>query len=439
VVMMTAYADVDNAIDSLNLGAAAYLRKPIDYPALLATLKDIEDKNQLSHKIDKERELLEKELRKSQHLGSLGLMAGGIAHDFNNLLTTILGYSELLLMDHQDDPVSEHVRNIQTAATRAKDLVKQILTFSRREEAEPLPMQLKPLVTETLGLLRPTLPNHIRIQRSLDTQAGNVMADPAQMTQVVVNLCINAIHAMEGVEQGVLEIGLDHCQLTQEEASGLGLACPETYVRLWVKDSGCGIDESIRKLIFKPFFTTKSTGKGTGLGLHMVDRIVRGMHGAINVDSEPGKGSTFTLYFPRLVAEPQPDLRPDQDLVGGQGHVLIVDDQREVVSLLQQAITRLGYMAIGETSSQKALEYAQNLQNKIDICVLDINMPELTGLRLCDEIRRARPDLPIVFISGSLPGDSENNALLCTPNSKFLQKPINLRELSQILKAFSHD
>jgi signal transduction histidine kinase len=434
VVMMTAYSETDSAIEALNLGAAAYLKKPLDYNQLLGVLADIEGKRRESYQSDQERNLLEKELRRTQHLGSLGLMAGGIAHDFNNLLASILGYSELLLLDSPDDPrVVDNVQMIHTAAEHARELVRQILRFSRSEEAQPVDLHLKPLIGETLSLLQPSIPLNIHVLRSLDPMTGMVKADPASITQVLINLCLNAIHAMELNEYGELAVGLENCLLSESDARELGLRLGGPHVRFWVSDNGSGIDPSIRSMIFKPFFTTKEPGKGTGLGLHMVQRIINAVDGAVAVDSIPGSGSRFTVYLPRNACITAERFAPNTQLQPGFGNLLVVDDQPEVAQLVSRMLSRLGYSVFEKTDSLAALDFFELSFNDIDAAVLNLNMPGLGGLRLAAELRRIKPGLPLLIISGAACPDPTDPAMIALGDFTFLQKPLGIRELSRCL------
>jgi CheY-like chemotaxis protein len=259
-----------------------------------------------------------------------------------------------------------------------------------------------------------------------------IEADPAMMTQLLVNLCMNAIHAMEHKESGVLSVHLGNSEPDATVLQRTGMT-PGEYVLLQVADTGTGIDESVLPHIFKPFFTTKSPGKGTGLGLHMVQRVVREIHGGIDLTTASGTGTRFDIYIPRLETRARADQHAKDAPVHGHGNLLVVDDQPEVARLLQKILTRLDYSAHLETTSVQALAWMESQQQPIDLCIIDLSMPELNGLQLIESIRKRFPDMPVIIISGSHPPEESDEGFNRIKPWKFIAKPIDISEMADCL------
>jgi PAS domain S-box-containing protein len=364
----------------------------------VVVIKDITERKQAEEAKLK----LEAQLRQAQKMEAVGTLAGGIAHDFNNILGAIIGYGEMIQMFHKsvDPKVRRDVDEILRAAFRAKDLVQQILTFSRRADQDRKPMQLQMIIKESIKFLRATLPSTIEIRQYLDPEVGPVLADPTQMQQVVMNLCTNAGHALRE-KGGILEI-----RLTEEVVGGkseketLGLA-PGVYVRLTVRDNGHGIPQEILERIFDPYFTTKETGEGTGLGLAVVEGIVQNHGGAITAESELGVGTAFHVLIPMVErSENTFPMGPPKQIPEGRGRVLFVDDEAALADLGLVILKNLGYEVEAFTSSTAALEkFLQNPQG-YDLAVVDLTMPQMTGVQLARELLQIREDLPIILSSG---------------------------------------
>ena len=358
-------------------------------PAILITCLDIT-----------ERYHLEKQVRQHHKIHALGTLAGGIAHDFNNMLAAILGYTELLMDEApRESPAWHRLQRVLTAGERAKDLVRQILTVSRQEEQERHPVQLRLLIEEVLQLLRASLPVTIAIQQHLDSQVGTVLADPIQMYQVLMNLCINAEHAMRATG-GILEVRLEEVGVPEQTPASYGTLIPGPYVCLSVRDTGHGISTEVLERIFEPFFTTKAPEEGTGMGLTVVQGIVRNHDGAIAVTSRPGQGTTFALYFPRFHKPIDPPVSSEEPVPGGTERILFVDDEEPIARLGCMMLERLGYTVIVSTRGGEALDVFRAAPQGFDLVITDHTMPAMTGAHLAQELRRLRPDLPVILCSG---------------------------------------
>ncbi|QPF75620.1 response regulator [Roseateles sp. DAIF2] len=345
----------------------------------------------------------EAQLRQAQKMESIGTLAGGIAHDFNNILGAILGHVEIargeLALAH---PVLASLDEIQTASLRARDLVRQILTFSRRQPQLLLTQRMRPVVEETYRLLRATLPAHVDIQLQLSDAPLYAHADATQVQQVLMNLCTNAWHALGGAP-GRIRIGLEEIALDTSTVQDLGNLVSGPHLHLWVEDSGIGMDAATRERIFDPFFTTKPVGQGTGLGLAVVHGIVSAHQGAIRVESEPGRGSAFHLYFPLVeqVDAARPDAAPIAGPPRGHGeHVLYLDDDETMVLVVERLLARAGYRCSGFHNAQEAIEALRSQPDSVDFVVTDLNMPDRSGLDVAREMVSIKPELPVVISSG---------------------------------------
>jgi PAS domain S-box-containing protein len=363
---------------------------------VVATIRDItERKGAEAH-----RERLEQQLRQSQKMEAIGTLAGGIAHDFNNILTAILGYAELMRGQVRGQPgVEERLTEISKAGVRAKDLVSQILTFSRRREHMRTPMSLGQAIDEALRLLRAAIPASIDIDAVVDPNLPPVLADATQIHQVVMNLASNAAAAMAG-GPGRLRVGCSEVELDAATAADAGVSAGR-FVSLSIEDSGCGMPPEILERIFDPFFTTKGPGEGTGLGLSVVHGIVKAHEGAILVDSRVGEGTMFRIYFPALSDHEPLHPRTRTTTHAGHGeHVFCVDDEPALIELLRDQLIALGYRVTAHVSPLEAL--ADFLAHPLDFDVLltDLTMPGMSGADLAERILKVRPDLPIVMATG---------------------------------------
>ena len=375
---------------------------------------------------------LEEQLRQSQKMEAIGTLAGGIAHDFNNLLAVIIPYCHLILDDVSDRPdLRFQLEEVLKAANRGKNLVQQILTFSRRQRQERRVVDLQPTIKETLKLLRSALPSTIQIDQHINSTPP-VLADPTQIHQVIMNLCVNAQHAMEG-SQGRLEIGLDDVRVDEALCSRSADLHPGHYVRLTVRDNGCGMSPDIQNRIFEPFFTTKETGRGTGLGLSVVHGIVQSHDGAILVQSRPGKGATFEVFLPAQTGAVDNIAEPPRTVFHGKGeHILIVDDEPGITQSLKRVLSRIGYRVIIYNDPRMAFNHFAARPADTEIILTDLTMPGMTGLDFARKVFAIRPELPVVLATG-YGGDLVSPAQLSNhPNiRKVLEKPLDPRNVIQ--------
>ena len=375
-----------------------------------------------------ERKRLEAQIRQSQKMEAIGTLAGGIAHDFNNLLAAIIGHAELVTDNvPRDGTAWQDLQHVLAAGKRAKDLVRQILTFSRQTEQERRPVSVSMISSEALRLLRASLPATIEIRQQVDPEAGNVLADASQLHQVLMNLCTNAEHAMRE-RGGVLDVNVKAVTVDRDFASSHPPLRPGPHVRLTVRDTGQGMPPHVRERIFEPFFTTKAPGEGTGMGLAVVHGIIAGHRGAISVDTAPERGTKFEIYLPRCDAAEAGGAPAEEPFHGGRERILIVDDEPFLARLWIEMLQRLGYLVTGFTSSFEALEAFRATPNSFDLVMTDQTMPQLTGETLARECLRIRPDIPIILCTGFSHTMTEEKAKALGIRA-YLMKPISRREL----------
>ena len=376
---------------------------------------------------------MEEELFQSHKMEAIGTLAGGIAHDFNNILSAILGFSELAMYDlPEDSRARTSIEQVISSGRRAADLVKQILTFSRKEDQQRLPFQPHLIVKEALKMLRATLPTTISIKEDIEPECGSILSDPTSVHQIVMNLCTNACHAMEN-EKGTLTIKLYRKEIRPEDIVESDVA-PGPFIELSVQDTGSGMDEKIMARIFEPYFTTKELGKGSGLGLAVVHGIVKTLHGFVEVESEPGKGSIFHVYFPALEQMAPVSVKTKiKDMPGGTERILIVDDENLLATLNKSALESLGYNVTATTSSTKALAKFYTHTDEFDLVITDQTMPDMSGLELAQEIMKIKPEMPIILCSGYSSVVTEEEAL-AQGIKKYVTKPVNIGTLAQIVR-----
>lgn len=347
-----------------------------------------------------DRERLEAQLRQSQKMEAMGTLAGGIAHDFNNILGAILGYGELAQQQSApESPMRRYIDNVMHAAGRAKVLVDRILGFSRSGLGERAQVHVQSVIEETLELIRASLPADIRLEKALTAGDAAIVGDSTHLHQVAMNLCTNAIHAME--HGGILNVLLERVDLAEVQSVLRGTLSPGPFIRLVIKDSGVGIPPNQIERIFDPFFTTRGVGKGTGLGLSLVHGIVTDLGGAIDVKSVIGEGTCFEIWLPVTTAAAKPAIEGVRELPRGRGEtVMIVDDEPSLVALAEEMLAGLDYEPVGFVSSASALETFRDRPERFDLVLTDEAMPDLVGTELACEIRLLRPDIPIILMSG---------------------------------------
>ncbi len=379
-----------------------------------------------------EKERLEEKLRQSQKMESIGTLAGGVAHEFNNILSGIMGYTEIARDDApEESPVGESLDIILKLSNRAKNIVKQILTFSRKGNKEQKLIQPHLIIEDSLKVLRATIPTTIEIRTSIDEQSGTIMADPTQINQIGTILCINAAHAMEDTG-GVLEIGLTRVMLDAQDVIPYTDLKPGEYVKLTVSDTGAGIGSETIDRIFDPFFTTKEVGKGTGMGLAVAHGIIKDHGGEIAVASKLGEGTTFTVFLPKIEAKSE-TAKIDDDIQTGTENVLVVDDEDHLVFLMKTILGRLGYKVTAMTSSLEALELFKKDPQRYDIIITDLTMPNLTGDRLASEVTAIRPDMPVIISTGYTDAvDSEK--VKQSGIAAFIAKPYQKQDLAKTIR-----
>ena len=380
-----------------------------------------------------DRKLAEKQLMQNQKMEAIGTLAGGIAHDFNNILSAIMGYTELASYEVSDgSKTKDHLNKVLAACNRAKELVQQILGFSRQTEQEIKPVMASLIVKEAVKLLKASLPAMIEIHQNIIAKSSKIMVDPTRFHQVVLNICTNAADAMRE-KGGILEVGLVEVEVDREAAGTLNLD-PGPYVRLIISDTGHGIDPGIKERIFDPFFTTKELGKGTGMGLSVVHGIVQGYDGAITFYSEPGTGTTFHVFLPRIDQKSISDNEPVPcEMPTGSGCILFIDDEEMLVELGQKMLQQLGFHVVAAKSGVGALKIFSKNPNKFDLVITDQTMPKMTGIDTAVEMMRIRPDIPVILCSGFSEMVTEEKARAAGIR-EYIMKPYFKHTIAEIIR-----
>ena len=392
------------------------------FSSLVGVITDITEKKELAV-----------QLQQAQKMEAIGTLAGGIAHDFNNILGIILGNTELAMDDVPEwNPARNNLDEVKKACMRAKDVVRQILSFSRKSEVEQKPLNIATVVTESLKLLRASIPTSIDIRHNIADDIHDILGDPTQIHQIMINLCTNAAHAMED-DGGTLEVTIENRTIDQVYASKYPELHPGPYVQLRVTDTGDGINLEIIGRVFDPYFTTKDVGKGTGLGLSVVHGIVNSHHGRISVKSEAGKGTAFKLLFPAIERQIPEKSEKLQELPTGTERILFVDDEEPMVKLNQQRLERLGYMVITKTNPSEALEFFRAKPDQIDLVITDMTMPHMTGDRLAEEILKIRRNMSIILCTGYSQRISSERAQELGIR-KYIEKPIEMENLARSVR-----
>ncbi|EFG87689.1 ATPase, histidine kinase-, DNA gyrase B-, and HSP90-like domain protein [Clostridium carboxidivorans P7] len=368
----------------------------------------------------------------------IGTLAGGIAHDINNLLTPILGYSELLLMrTGEDEEYYEDIEEILKASKKGKDLIEQILLFTRndKENVKIEPVNINDIIKETINLLKAVIPKNVTLKENINKDCGYIKANPTQIHQVIFNLCTNAYQSV-GNSRGEVEICLNTVSGIEANNISNVLSEKHDYVELMIKDDGCGIDEETKKRIFDPFFTTKDIGKGSGLGLFVVQSIVNRYGGVIMVDSEIDMGSCFKVYLPLVNEESDMDKSENserkllEDKLSYKKRILVIDDSLENIKVIKKSLEHVGFQVVARTDGRKAIKLFKKNSKKFDIVITDYMMPNIKGIELAAEIKKIKNDAAVILMSGYVDESDVNyNSIV----DAFVRKPIELSELLEAI------
>ena len=367
-------------------------RKPIGIRGIMI---DITDRK----RSEEEKKKMEIKLQQAQKMEAIGTLAGGIAHDFNNILSIIIGNTELAMDDvPEKNPAHLNLKEINIASKRGKNIVGQLLSFSRKRALERKPVHIIPIIKDSLNLLRATIPTSIDIRQNIQTADDTVLADPTQIHQIMMNLVANSSHAIEA--EGVIEIGIDNIVLNEETCTHYTGLTPGNYIKVEVRDTGQGIDPEVMDRIFEPYFTTKEIDQGSGIGLSVVHGIVKSHNGAIRVESGLGNGTAITMLFPAIEIIADSEIKTDEILPTGDERILFIDDEKSIIKLVHQRLERLGYKVKATTSSLEALDLFRSNSDQFDLVITDLTMPKLNGDKLVNKILKIRPDIPIILCSG---------------------------------------
>ncbi|HOI73631.1 MAG TPA: PAS domain S-box protein [Syntrophales bacterium] len=377
---------------------------------------------------------IEAQLRQSQKMEAVGTLAGGIAHDFNNILGAIIGYTEMAVkgLSGEHKSLEYYLKQVLSGCIRARDLVKQILFFSRRTEHKLSPVRISPLIRDSVKLIRASTPSNIKILQSLSASEDTIYADPIQIHQIIMNLCTNAVYAMKG-SNGILTVELRNIELSDDQGLDTGLPYG-SYVRLTVRDTGIGIESNRIHRIFEPFYTTKPSGEGTGMGLAVVHGIVKSYGGTIIVNSELNKGTIVKIYIPVLKNIELPaEENTAKSIVHGNERILFVDDEQSLVQFGRTMLSELGYHVTTETDSLQALKTFRDNPQNFDLVITDFMMPNMTGYALSLAILAVRPDVPIILSTGYSDSISKEKAKEAGIR-EFVLKPLTTYELSTVIR-----
>jgi PAS domain S-box-containing protein len=396
---------------------------------LFSLAQDLSDKKQAELRTNQ----LEKRLQQAQKLEAIGTLSGGIAHDFNNILGVIIGFTDMVL---DDVPPGSRIRTdlekVLQAGYRGKDLVGQILAFSRQSQDELIPLQLHSIIKEVIRMLRSSLPSTIKIKQKIDRSCGPVEADPSQIHQILMNLCTNAYHAMED-NGGVLTIEYRPATIIPAGLHKYAEKTGTRFLELVISDTGVGIDESVADFIFDPFFTTRAKDKGTGMGLFIAYGIVQKYNGTISVESTPGTGTAFHIFLPESDREILELPTAQEFSLVGKEHIMFIDDERLLAEMGKTMLERLGYTVMALTDSRTALEVFSASPDEFDLIITDQTMPHMTGLDLAKAMLQKRPSLPIIICTGYSPHVNEEIAKQHGIR-KFLYKPVIKSSIANLIR-----
>ncbi len=436
-IIMTGDTTMESAVEAIRRGASDYLKKPFEPNELLIRVENIFKQKQLKaehHRIEGQKKQLEMELYQSQKMEAIGTLAGGIAHDFNNILSIILGNSELALDNLEDNsPIRQNIEQIFEAGNRAKEITHQLLSFCRKGDSKRLPLNLNAIVGNSLKLMRASIPSNIEIHHNLLDEAHTVLGDATQIHQILINLCTNASHAMEE-QGGRIVVSLEDVTIPSSQITKYNGLASGKYIKLVVSDNGHGIDPQIMDQIFDPYFTTKEVGKGTGMGLSLVQGIVKNHGGDIRVESELNRYTTVTIFLPIIdEAENELDVSVSEELATGNERILLVDDEVMIVDVMNQFLSQLGYQTTAMTDSPAALETFRSQPEQYDLVITDMTMPKLTGIQLTRAIREVRNDIAVIICTGF----SEQISIERSKElgiQAFIMKPVVMGEMAKTIR-----
>ena len=395
--------------------------------------QDLKKEIEIRQKFERERAELEKQLYQLQKMETIGTLAGGIAHDFNNILTPILGYTDMALEElPEESNLRFDIEQINNAAHRGKNLVQQVLTFSREVDFENKPIQLQPIVAEAINLIKASFPPGVEVRQQFDQKIGTVLADPTHIHQIVMNLCTNANHAMLK-SGGILDVRLEAVKIDQKSAEKIQNLKKGEYIRLTISDTGHGMDIKTKERIFEPFFTRKEVGSGSGLGLSVVHGIINNYGGAIVVDSTPGKGTTFMIYLPKYGADLLESDKSEKKPIKGDEYILFVDDEPEITFMGKKMLENLGYKVSITSNSISALEEFKKDPDRYSLLVTDQSMPNISGTELAIMMKKIRPGLRVIIITGYADNLSEEVLSQCGI-SEVILKPMILDDFSKVIR-----
>lgn len=407
------------------------------FPALISSSPVYNEKGEIAGEISisidlTEKKKLEAQLQQTQKMEGIGILAGGIAHDFNNILAPIILHSQMAIDDTvPDNPIQASMKEIYRAAIRARDLVRQILTFARKGQDNRIVLRASLAVKEAMKFLRATIPATIEINYELKTVHDTILANPTHINQIVINLCANAASAMKE-KGGVITVILDTCNIKDGDNPGCVLA-PGEYLRMSVSDTGPGIPPDIIDRIFEPYFTTKGPGEGTGLGLAIIHGIVKSYEGGITVESVQGRGTTFLVYIPLVDEIAVIEEEKNTEVLKGEERILFVDDEDAAISAMKKILSRLGYITTTSNSSPEALNIFKNNPEGFDLLITDMTMPGMTGMKLIKEVRAIRPDMPVILCTGYSDQIDEKKVEMAGIN-EFMIKPVNMNDIAEAIR-----
>ena len=431
LLMTDIRSDSKSYVKGLEAGATGFLGKPIDKAELAVQVNMVLRISAL----EKEKAKLKKQLQQAQKMESIGTLAGGIAHEFNNILFPIIGYTEMCMYDvPENSKTRKNLASVLKAADRAKDLIQQIQNFSTKGGQKRKPLKIQYIIKETLKLLRASLPATIKVRHEIDSMCGPVAVDPSEIQQVLMNLCTNAYQVMEE-KGGELEITLQEVDLTPSDLSFEIDLSPGCYLKLTVKDTGPGLEQTEVKHILDPQYRTNDRNESAGMGLNIVHDIIRSYKGVICISSDPDQGTIIDVYLPLIDTPPDKisEISTEAQIAIGNETILLVDDEEDVLEMMHLILERLGYQVISTLNSVKALETFQEASKTFDLVITDQTMPKMTGMELIRELRLIQPDIPIILCTGFNEKITEENTRHLEVGA-LIGKPVRIAEIAEKIR-----